>query len=84
MILSFFLGGFQAYGQQKTFTRYDYLHGKLNPMRTCIDVKQYEITLKVEPDKKYISGHNDITFYSKNDFRKLQIDLHWKLRIDSV
>lgn len=84
LILSFFLGGFQAYGQQKTFTRYDYLHGKLNPMRTCIDVKQYEITLKVEPDKKYISGHNDITFYSKNDFRKLQIDLHWKLRIDSV
>jgi aminopeptidase N len=84
LMLSFFCGGFQASGQQKSFTRYDYLHGKLSPMRTCIDVKQYEITLKVEPAKKYISGHNDITFYSKNDFRKLQIDLHWKLRIDSI
>jgi aminopeptidase N len=84
LMLAFFNGGFQAYGQQKTFTRYDYLHGKLSPMRTCIDVKQYEITLKVEPDKRYISGHNDITFYSKNDFRKLQIDLHWKLLIDSI
>lgn len=84
LMLSFFCVGFQASGQQKSFTRYDYLHGKLSPMRTCIDVKQYEITLKVEPAKKYISGHNDITFYSKNDFRKLQIDLHWKLRIDSI
>lgn len=84
LLFTFLCGGFQAYSQQKNFTRYDYLHGKLNPMRTCIDVKQYEITVKVEPDKKYISGHNDITFLTKSDFQRLQLDFSWEMKIDSI
>ncbi len=86
-ILLFFtllFSGIGAFAQPKTFSRYDYLQGKLTPLRTCIDVKQYEITLKVEPDKKYIQGYNDITFLSVTDFQKLQIDFSWEMRIDSI
>ncbi|MES2559418.1 MAG: M1 family metallopeptidase [Bacteroidota bacterium] len=69
---------------QQKFTRYDYLHGKLTPLRTCFNVKHYDITLKVEPATKFISGSNTITFAVEKDFKKLQLDLFAALHIDSI
>ncbi|MFN9520341.1 MAG: M1 family metallopeptidase [Bacteroidota bacterium] len=68
----------------KEFTRYDYLHGKLTSLRTCYDVKHYEVHVKVEPDKRYISGYNQILFLATADFQKMQIDLFSEMHIDSV
>lgn len=72
-----------AWAQQK-FTRYDYLHGKLTPMRTCFDVTYYNISLKVQPERRYISGSNTITFRVVKDFQKMQIDLFSVMKIDSM
>ncbi len=69
---------------QQPFTKYDYLHGKITPLRSCFDVKHYDITLKVEPKKQYISGSNSITFSVVKDFQQLQLDLFSVMRIDSI
>lgn len=69
---------------QQKFSRHDYLHGKLTPLRSCFNVKHYDITLKVEPTSKYISGHNTITFSVEKDFQRFQLDLFSVMRIDSM
>jgi aminopeptidase N len=82
-ILVFLLCTYTVFAQQK-FTKYEYLHGKLTPLRTCFEVKHYDITLKVQPERKYISGSNTITFRVEKDFQKLQLDLFPSIHIDSM
>jgi aminopeptidase N len=69
---------------QTKFTRYDYLQGKLTPLRTCFDIKHYDITLKVVPELRRISGSNIITFSVEKDFQKLQLDLFSVMHLDSI
>ncbi|MFI5222005.1 MAG: M1 family metallopeptidase [Bacteroidia bacterium] len=85
IFLLLILFSFQLAAQEKhSFTRYDYLHGKLTPLRTCFDVKHYDITIRIEPDKKFITARNIITFLVVTDFKKMQIDLFKNLKIDSM
>lgn len=65
-------------------SKYDIYKGKLNPMRTCYDVKFYDINIKVIPGKKMLEGSNVIHFQTLKDFKKMQIDLDIKMQIDSV
>lgn len=53
----------------------DSVQGKLTPLRTCFEVKHYDIAVQVIPAKKYITGSNAITFQATADFRELQLDL---------
>lgn len=76
-------GSLSVSAQQK-FTKYDYLHGRLTPLRSCFEVKHYDIRLKVEPAVKMISGSNTITFMVDKDFQKMQLDLFSVMRIDSM
>ena len=69
---------------QQKFSKYEYLHGKLTPLRTCFDVKHYDITINVQPERKFISGSNVITFRVEKDFQKLQLDLFAVMHIDSM
>lgn len=68
----------------KPYTKYDYLHGKLNANRTWFDVTMYDITLKVDPDKKYISGANTIIYKILKGAKVMQLDLHGNMAIDSI
>lgn len=68
----------------REYTKYDYQRGKLTALRTSFDVKQYEITLKVEPSKKFISGSNRISMYAVKDFSRIQLDLYSNMKIDSM
>ncbi len=79
-----FICFFTTINAQQPFTRYDYLHGKLTPLRTCFDVKHYDITLKVEPTQQHISGNNAISFLVVKDFQQLQLDLFSVMQIDSI
>jgi len=69
---------------KEKFSKYEYLHGKLTPLRTCFDVKLYDIYIKVEPKLKFISGKNKITFLTTTDFQKLQLDFFLQMKIDSI
>ncbi len=85
LFLTFSFISLSIFAQQKEkFSKYEYLHGKLTPLRTCFDVKQYEIFVKVEPQRKFISGKNIITFLVVNDFQKLQLDFFREMKIDSI
>lgn len=74
----------EAQSAPKTFTRADTLRGSLSPLRTCYDINYYHLDVKLDIDKKFISGSNRFVFTVKNDFKKLQFDLFANMRVDSV
>ncbi len=66
------------------FTEADTLRGMLRPERTCYDVNFYDLQIKVDIDKKYISGYNEIHFTAVDDFSKIQIDLFDNMKINKI
>ncbi|WP_236705185.1 M1 family metallopeptidase [Hymenobacter sp. AT01-02] len=71
--------------QPKTaFTRADSLRGHLTPLRTCYDINYYHLDVKLDVDKKSISGSNVFQFTATQDFTKLQFDLFANLKVDKV
>lgn len=68
----------------QTYTRRDSLQGGLRPERTSFDVQRYDLNIKVDPDKKFISGYNDITFKVVENTSKIQLDLFENMKIDSI
>ncbi len=72
------------FGRTKKFSRADSLRGTLSPLRSCYDVLLYDLDIKVDIDKKFISGSSTIKFLAKNDFQKLQIDLFENMKIEKI
>ncbi|MEX0967539.1 MAG: M1 family metallopeptidase [Bacteroidia bacterium] len=66
------------------FTRHDTLRGKLTAFRSCYDVRFYDLSLRIDPERQYISGSNTIHFEVEEDFTTLQVDLFSNLSIDSI
>lgn len=77
-----FLGIYNTSAQE--YTRRDSLQGGLRPERTVFDVQRYDLNIKVDPDKKFISGYNDITFKVIENTSKIQLDLFENMKIDSI
>lgn len=61
----------------------DSLRGSLRPER-AYDVQKYHLDLKVEPDKKYLSGSNRISFIPEQALSRIQIDLFDNMQVDSI
>lgn len=74
----------QLLHSNKQLTRADTLRGMLTPLRTCYDISYYHLDLKIDIDKKFISGSNKFQFTATADFDKLQIDLFPNLEISKV
>ncbi|GGG90842.1 peptidase M1 [Parapedobacter pyrenivorans] len=66
------------------FSRGDSLRGQLTPLRTCYDINYYHLNVRVNPDKRYISGANLFRFTAMDNIERLQFDLFDNLRVDSV
>ncbi len=66
------------------YTEADTLRGSLRPERTNYDVQKYHLKLKVEPEKKFISGFNTISFKVENDMPVMQLDLFENMQVDSI
>ncbi len=85
-IVSFLLFSFHtflSYSQYVPNTE-DSLRGILSEKRNCFDVFYYKLSLRVEIDKKYISGTNQIYFEVKKNFSELQLDLAKELSITKI
>lgn len=67
-----------------TFTKADTLRGMLRPERSCYDVTFYDLSVKVDVDKHYLSGYVDIFYKAKSDFNRLQIDLFANMQLDRI
>ena len=73
----------QVLSHKKTFTEADTLRGSLRPERKY-DVLKYHLDVKVEPDTKFISGSNTITFKTEAELPVMQIDLFANMQVDSI
>lgn len=69
--------------EQPVFTKYDTLRGSLSDLRSY-DVKYYDLKIKVDIDKKYLSGQNMIYFTTTQEMKKLQLDLFANMKIESI
>ena len=69
---------------KKSFSRKDTLRGTLSAERANYDVKHYLLDVKIDIEKKFLSGSNQISFEVINDLPVLQFDLFENMNVKRV
>ncbi|MCA1621170.1 MAG: hypothetical protein LC795_18055 [Acidobacteria bacterium] len=64
--------------------RADVLRGAYGPHRANNDLLYYHLDVRVDPEKKFLSGKNTIRFKMLKDDARIQLDLHAALNIDKI
>ena len=70
--------------EKNNFTRQDSLRGSITPERIWWNLTYYHLKVKVDPNKKYISGNNTIKYKVLSAYQTMQIDLQAPLTITKV
>jgi aminopeptidase N len=65
-------------------TQADILRGAYGPYRANNDLLYYHLDIRVDPEKKFISGKNTIRFKMLKDDSRIQLDLTPALNIDKI
>ncbi len=65
--------------EKNSFNRQDTLRGSITPERAWWDLTYYHLDIRVDPDKKYISGKNTIQYKVLESESVMQIDLQTPL-----
>ena len=65
-------------------THADILRGAYGPYRANNDLLFYHLDVRVDPEKKFISGKNTIRFRMLSDGTRIQLDLHPALHVDRI
>ena len=65
-------------------SRADILRGEYGPYRANNDLLFYHLDIRVDPEKKFISGKNTIRFKMLSDAARIQLDLHSALAIEKI
>src|SRR5580698_11242162 len=65
-------------------THADLLRGSYGPYRANNDLLFYRLDIRVDPEKKFISGSNEIRFKMLADGTRIQLELFPTLQIDKV
>jgi aminopeptidase N len=65
-------------------THADVLRGAYGPYRSNNDLLYYHLDIRVDPEKKFISGKNTIRFKMLKDDTRIQLDLIDTLNIDKI
>ena len=79
LVILFFLFPIILFSQN--FTRQDTLRGSITPERVWWDLTYYHLDIKVEPDKKFISGSNTVGYKVLKSNKMMQIDLQEPMKI---
>lgn len=69
--------------KQKQYTEADSLRGSLRAERDY-EVLKYHLQVRVNPEKKFISGSNTITFQAAQELPIMQVDLFENMQVDSI
>lgn len=69
---------------QQPPSRADVLRGEYGRYRANNDVVHYDLAVRIEPDRKFISGINTIRFRMLAADTRLQLDLHANLEVDRI
>jgi len=70
--------------QKLTYTKSQRKWGDYTPYRANNDLLSYDLSIKVDPEKKYILGNNKIRFKMLKTDNKIQLDLYKNLNIDKI
>lgn len=62
----------------------DLLRGEYGPYRANNDLLSYDLRVRVDPEKKFITGSNTIRFRMLEDATRIQLDLFANLAIDRI
>jgi aminopeptidase N len=73
-----------ALPQQPAPTYANLLRGEYGRYRANNDLLSYELDIRVDPDKKFVSGKNRIRFKMLKDDTRIQLDLYENLKVDSI
>jgi aminopeptidase N len=65
-------------------TRANLLRGAYGPYRANNDLLSYHLDIRVDPEKKFISGKNAIRFRMLKDDTRIQLDLTDALGVDKI
>ena len=65
-------------------TRADVLRGEYGPYRANNDLLSYDLSVRVDPEKKFISGRNTIRFRMLQGGSRIQLDLFANLAVDRI
>jgi aminopeptidase N len=65
-------------------TRGDILRGEYGRYRANNDLLHYTLDVRVDPDRKFLSGRNLIRFRMLQDDTRIQLDLYANLNVDKI
>jgi aminopeptidase N len=65
-------------------TRQDVLRGEYGRYRSNNDLLYYTLDVRVDPEKKHLSGKNTIRFKMLKDDTRIQLDLYANLNVDKI
>ncbi len=65
-------------------TRANILRGEYGRYRANNDLLSYHLDVRVDPDKKFLSGKNTIRFKMLQDDTRIQLDLYDNLAVDKI
>ena len=65
-------------------TRQDVLRGEYGPLRANNDLLSYALDVRIDPEKKFVSGRNTIRFRMLQDGTRIQLDLYANLNVDKI
>src|SRR5437868_14513735 len=65
-------------------SRADILRGEYSQWRANNDLLSYDLDIRVDPEKKFISGKNTIRFRMLKDDTRIQLDLFSNLNVDKI
>jgi len=65
-------------------TRAEFLRGEYGRYRANNDLVYYDLDVRVDPDKKWISGRNTVRFKMLKDDTRIQLDLFANYTIDRI
>ena len=70
--------------QPRPSTPADILRGAYGPYRANNDLLFYHLDIRVDPEKKFISGKNTIRFKMLQEGSRIQLDLDEALKVDKI
>lgn len=62
----------------------DHLLGDYGPYRANNDLLYYHLDIRVDPEKKFLSGKNSVRFKMLKDDSRIQLDLHSAFNVDKI
>jgi len=74
----------QTVPTSKAVTHADILRGEYGRYRANNDLLFYHLDIRVDPEKKFVSGKNRIRFKMLKDDNRIQLDLYDNLKIDEI